>query len=150
MNRVLVTGGCGFIGSHLSLLLIENNFDVTIVDSNQNSSSNVIGKIEYLAKLKNIYRKKITFFKGDIRDEKFIKNVFENEYSKSRSFDCVFHLAGLKSIKESYQSPLEYWETNVLGTINLLKAMENAEKKVQAKVNEKKQKGIKVVSEKDW
>ena len=58
MSRVLVTGGCGFIGSHLSLLLIEKNFDVTIIDSNQNSSPHVIEKIEYLAKLKNIFRKK--------------------------------------------------------------------------------------------
>ena len=79
-----------------------------------------------LSKLKNIFRKKIKFVKGDIRDYKFIKDFFEAEYSKLRSFDCVFHLAGLKSIKESYQSPIEYWETNVLGTINLLKVMEKA------------------------
>ena len=56
MSRVLVTGGCGFIGSHLSLLLIEKNFDVTIIDSNQNSSPHVIEKIEYLAKLKNNFK----------------------------------------------------------------------------------------------
>ena len=61
--------------------------------------------------------------KGDIRDNKILDQVFISEKRNNTPIESVIHLAGLKSIKESFSSPLEYWDVNVYGSINLLKTM---------------------------
>ncbi|WP_413677729.1 UDP-glucose 4-epimerase GalE [Prochlorococcus sp. MIT 0916] len=120
--RVLLTGGSGFIGSHIALLLLERGFDVLILDSYVNSSSNVINRIKaYLDKKDLNY--KLKSINGDIRDKKLLDNIFIDSIKEKKPIDTVIHLAGLKSVSESFSNPLHYWDVNVIGTLNLLLTM---------------------------
>ena len=124
--RVLLTGGSGFIGSHIALLLLERGYDVIIFDSFVNSSYNVINRIKtYLDK--NNLKHNLTTVKGDIRDKKLIDSVFHDSVRKFKPIDNVIHLAGLKSVSESLTNPLHYWDVNVSGTNNLLLTMKRYE-----------------------
>ena len=123
---ILVTGGTGFIGSHTSLLLLEKGFNLYIIDSEVNSSKNVLKKITLLLKMTDEeFKSKINFFHGDLRDINFIEKVFCEASKKNEPIQSVFHFAGLKSVFESIKYPIKYWDNNVLGTINLLKIMKN-------------------------
>jgi len=124
--RVLLTGGAGFIGSHIALLLLERGFDVLILDSFINSSSIVINRIEKFLDNKDI-KFKLDVIHGDIRDEKLLDNIFFDSLKGNRPIDAVIHLAGLKSVSESLINPLHYWDVNVLGTLNLLHTMKKHE-----------------------
>ena len=120
--RVLLTGGSGFIGSHIALLLLERGFDVLILDSFVNSSPNVINRIKsYLDNRDFDY--KLETVNGDIRDKKILENIFIDSVKEYKPIDSVIHLAGLKSVFESLTNPLQYWDVNVLGTLNLLLTM---------------------------
>ena len=124
MKKILITGGCGFIGSHIALNLLLKGYKVIIIDSNINSSPHVIERIKKLTKISSSnLENNLEFVKGDIRDIDFIKKIFDVSIINKKSFDCVIHLAGLKSISESFRAPIEYWDTNVKGSINLLKQM---------------------------
>ena len=103
MKKVLVTGGCGFIGSHLCEKLIDLNYDVTIID---NLST---GRLENIRNFKH----KLKFFKADIKNKKKIEKYFRN-------IDIVFHCAALADIVPSIQKPKEYYESNVTGTYNVV------------------------------
>ncbi len=103
--RSIVTGGAGFIGSHLCEQLIKLGHKVFVIDNFSN------GKIKNLSKIKN----KITIIKQDIRNYKKIQKKFKN-------IDNVFHLAALSDIVPSIEKPDEYFTTNVDGTFNVLKA----------------------------
>ncbi len=120
--RILLTGGAGFIGSHISLLLLERGYDVLILDSYVNSSSNVINRLETFSD--NINLKAI---KGDIRDKKLLYTIFKDAVKECNPIETVIHLAGLKSVSESLDKPLHYWDVNVLGTLNLLLTMKEFE-----------------------
>ena len=128
MKTILVTGGAGFIGSHTSLSLIEKGYKVIILDSLINSSFESIKKIQSLST--QIKTNKvdpyslIEFVQGDIRDSHIIKNIFEKAYNSNNQIDAVIHFAGLKSVHDSINNPINYWENNVLGSINLIKIME--------------------------
>ena len=111
--NVLVTGGAGYIGSHTILQLESEGYHTIIFDNFSNSMEEVINRIEKLT------NKKQDYFIGDIRNKDDIKKAFL-EYK----IDAVIHLAGLKCIAESIRTPLCYYKTNVLGTINLLEVME--------------------------
>ncbi len=124
--RVLLTGGSGFIGSHLALLLLERGFDVVIFDSFVNSSSNVIIRIKTYLDNKDL-KYKLETINGDIRDKKLLANIFIASIKENKPIDTVIHLAGLKSVSESLSNPLHYWDVNVLGTINLLLTMREYE-----------------------
>jgi len=113
-KHILVTGGTGFIGSHTVVELLTVGYAVTIVDNLSNST------LECLARIEKITGKRPAFFLLDLSDEKAVELVF----SKSPRFDAVIHFAGLKAVGESVQIPLRYYENNIAGTINLLKAME--------------------------
>ena len=102
-NNVLVTGGAGFIGSHLVEKLVKKKLKVIVID---NLSS---GKIK---NLKNIINK-IQYYKVDISNFKSTEKIF-----KKYKFDCIFHLAGKADIVPSIVNPKEYFKTNVLGTFN--------------------------------
>ncbi|MFB3890237.1 MAG: SDR family oxidoreductase [Candidatus Bathyarchaeia archaeon] len=105
-SKVLVTGGAGFIGSHLVDRLIANHFEVTVLDDLSSG------------KLKNIpYRRNrnLSFKRGDIRDLQVVKRIL-------KGIDAVFHEAALVSVTQSIQNPLLANEVNVTGTLNLLKA----------------------------
>lgn len=111
--KILLTGGTGYIGSHLAVRLLEIGHAVAIMDNLANSKKEVIGYI------KEIAGKKPDFFELDMLDYNGVREVFGRE-----NFDLVIHLAGLKSVKDSVIRPLEYYDNNVTGTINLLKCMQ--------------------------
>ena len=124
--RVLLTGGAGFIGSHIALLLLERGYDVLVLDSFVNSSPKVIKRIKrYLDNKKLSY--KLQAIDGDIRDKKLIDNIFYNASKESKPINTVIHLAGLKSVSESLINPLHYWDVNVCGSQNLLASMNEYE-----------------------
>ncbi len=114
MSTVLVTGGTGYIGSHTCVELLNNGYDIIIVDNFCNSSSDVAGKIE------QITGKKVKFYKCDLcYDVEKLDEIF-----KENKIDAVMHFAGLKSVSESIKFPILYYENNVFGTINLCKVMQ--------------------------
>lgn len=116
--RTLITGGAGFIGSHCALELWRNGNQVFIVDNYSNSSPSINTKINELA------RREIKFIEGDIRDRKVISKIL-----KSKKIELVIHLAGLKSIKDSFDNPDLYYEINVQGTKKLLETMQECKVK---------------------
>lgn len=110
--RVLLTGGTGFIGSHTAVELIEAGYDVEILDNLYNSKLTVLDQIEEITGVRP------KFYEVDIRNAEDLAQVFAEG-----NFDTVIHFAGLKAVAESVESPLEYYEVNVGGTINLLECM---------------------------
>ncbi|CDW75571.1 udp-glucose 4-epimerase [Stylonychia lemnae] len=114
IKKVLVTGGIGYIGSHTVIELIEADYEVIIIDNLVNSS------LVCLERVKAIVSKpeNITFEEVDLRDATRLSQVF-HEYLP----DAVIHFAALKAVGESVAKPLDYYENNVGGTINLLKSM---------------------------
>jgi UDP-glucose 4-epimerase len=110
--NILITGGSGFIGSHCALELWENYHQVTIVDNYSNSSSDVKTKISQLT------NNKVVFFEGDIRNTNLISEILH-----ARKIELVIHLAGYKSIKDSFENPSLYYEINVEGTKSLINTM---------------------------
>ena len=112
---ILLTGGAGYIGSHIAVELLNMGESVILIDNYSNSSDKVIQKIQYLTK------KKIPSYQGDIRDTDLIYKILKENNIKS-----VMHLAGLKSVGESLEEPLEYYSNNLTGTISVLEAMKRA------------------------
>lgn len=113
MNKqVLVTGGCGFIGSHTVVELILNGYQVIVVDNLSNSHASMIDKIE------RVTGKRPAFHQIDLCDSEALENVF-NQYAIA----AVIHFAALKNPQESYQLRDEYFLTNVEGTRILLSVM---------------------------
>jgi len=113
--RILVTGGTGYIGSHTCVELLQAGHDVVILDNLCNSEASVVGKIAAIA------GKPPIFFEGDTRDRALLDNIFAEH-----SIDAVIHFAALKAVAESVAKPLEYYNTNIYGTITLLEAMRAA------------------------
>ena len=125
MKRILVTGGVGFIGSHTCLALLEDNYQICIIDSLVNSNIKSLEQIKKLFRKKKIdISDKIQFQKGDLKDKSFLKSVFEDANKQKKSFDGVIHFAGLKAVAESVANPFLYWENNVIGSFNLINTME--------------------------
>ncbi len=112
---VLVTGGAGYIGSHTCLELLQTGQDVLVLDNLANSSE------EPLRRVQEITGKHLDFVEGDIRDTELLDKLFSQ-----RQIDSVVHFAGLKAVGESTQIPLDYYENNVWGSVNLLQAMQRA------------------------
>ena len=122
MKNILITGGTGYIGSHTCLALLKRGFNLTIIDSTINSSPLSINRIKKILK-ENYLDKKILFFKGDIRDKKFLDEIFFNAIKRNNPIHGVIHFAGLKAVSESLYKPLLYWENNVYGSICLFEVM---------------------------
>lgn len=124
MKTILVSGGAGYIGSHTCIELINKGYSVCILDSLVNSSENVILGIKKILKLKETSNKGELFFrKGDLRNKKFLFDIFSEFKNMGKNIDAVIHFAGLKSVEESLILPLKYWDTNVNSTISLLEIM---------------------------
>ena len=118
MNRILLTGGFGYIGSHTAAILSDRNEEFVIYDN----FSNI--KLDIVKRLEETTNKKINYVNGDIRDTDKLINVIKN-----KKISSVIHFAALKSIEDSVNKPIEYYDVNVLGTISLLKAMQISEVK---------------------
>lgn len=116
MNRtVLVTGGTGYIGSHIVVSLLKSGAQVVVLDNLSNSSPSVVDRLE------NITSKRPKLIQGDLRDAKALGRLFEYH-----SIDAVVHCAGLKAVDESERYPLEYYDNNVFGSCRLFEAMAKA------------------------
>ncbi len=109
MKQVLVTGGMGYIGSHTVVELLNDGYEVTIVDNLSNAHEEVLNRIQ------QITGKTASFFKVDIRDREGLNRVFEQQ-----PYDCVIHFAGLKAVGESVAKPWEYYDNNIAGTLILV------------------------------
>jgi len=112
MKKILLTGGLGYIGSHVCIELIEKGYEVIIIDNLCNSSIKVLERIEKITGSQPI------FFKDDIRNKYGLLKIF-NTYS----IESVIHFAGLKSLNDSVDNPIAYYDNNIIGTINLLTIM---------------------------
>lgn len=110
--KILVTGGAGYIGSHTCVELLENGYEVIVVDNLVNSSEDAIERV------KKITGKDLSFYNADIGDIKRMDTIFKKE-----KIDAVIHFAGLKAVGESVQKPLEYYMNNITGTLNMLSVM---------------------------
>ena len=120
--RVLLTGGAGFIGSHVALLLLQKGYDVVIFDSFVNSSLKVIKAIKTYLNSTGLNFNLITV-RGDVRDKESLDRIFRDSIKEHNPIQVVIHLAGLKSVSESLKDPLYYWDVNVCGTQTLLSTM---------------------------
>lgn len=109
---ILVTGGTGYLGSHMVVELLKKNEEVVIADNLYNS------KIEVLDSINKITGKKPKFYETDITDIKALEKVFQEN-----DIDCIIHFAGLKAVNESVNNPTEYYRVNVGGTINIIDLM---------------------------
>ena len=110
--KVLVTGGCGYIGSHTVVELLQEDYEVVIIDNLSNSLKEVLTSIETITKKKPI------FYEGDVVDFSLLRKVFSEH-----SFDAVIHFAGYKAVGESVQKPLMYYRNNLESTLHLCEVM---------------------------
>ena len=114
-NKIIVTGGCGYIGSHTAIELIENDFEVVILDNLSNSAQENLDKIEKITGTKPI------FINIDLKDELHTEKVFfEHKDAKA-----VIHFAAYKAVGESTQKPLMYYKNNLYALLNVLSAIAN-------------------------
>ena len=111
-NKILVTGGAGYIGTHTCIALHEAGYDIVVYDNLSNSSREAINRVSTLID------QPIDFIEGDVRDTKMLRQVFD-----AHAFFGVIHFAGLKAVGESVAKPLLYYNNNVSGTITLLEVM---------------------------
>lgn len=110
--NVLLTGGCGYIGSHVAVALMSAGHEVAVVDDLSNSHQNVVDRIA------EIVGRVPAFYRGDVGKVDFVRDVI-----RRHRINAVIHLAGFKSVGESVQLPLKYYQNNVGGALGLLHAM---------------------------
>lgn len=113
MKKILVTGGAGYIASHTNIELLKKNYTVVVVDNLSNASMESIRRVEELT------GKKIHFYQADTRDYESLTEIFRKE----ASIWGVIHFAALKAVGESVEKPLEYYDNNVTGSLNLFRVM---------------------------
>ncbi len=115
MQKILVTGGAGYIGSHTAVELLQSGYEVVVLDNLCNSSR------ESLKRVEKITGGKIKFYEADMRSRADVAKIFaENK------IDAVIHFAGLKAVGESVKIPLVYYDNNIGGTLTLLQEMAKA------------------------
>lgn len=112
-KNILLTGGAGYIGSHTCVALANCGYTPIIIDNFSNSSVKVIKK------LNKILKKKILFYNIDLSNKSKLLSIF-----KSKKINSVIHFAGLKSVNESLQEPLKYFNNNIQSTLSLLECMQ--------------------------
>ncbi|WP_113919677.1 UDP-glucose 4-epimerase GalE [Alkalibaculum bacchi] len=110
---ILVTGGAGYIGSHACVELLNEGYDIVVVDNLSNS------KTESLKRVEELTGKSIKFYEVDILDRQSLEQVFDEN-----NIEAVIHFAGLKAVGESVQIPLRYYHNNITGTLILCEVME--------------------------
>lgn len=111
---ILVTGGLGYIGSHTVVELLNNNFDVVIVDDLSNTEKFILKNIE------EITEKKTIFYPFDLKRKELLSQVFD-----AHQIDGCINFAAFKAVGESQQKPLDYYENNLFSLINILQEFKN-------------------------
>lgn len=114
MKKILVTGGCGYIGSHTIVDLVENGYDVISVDNNSKSSPRILEGVE------KITGKKVKNYKVDLCNFDDTFAIFQ----ENEDIEAIIHFAAYKSVGESVEQPLLYFENNLVSLINLLKCVQ--------------------------
>lgn len=112
MQKILVTGGAGYIGSHTVVALLQQGYEPVIVDNFSNSHPRVIDRIE------QICNQRPSVVDADLRDTDALASIFQ-----THEIDAVIHFAGLKAVGESVADPVRYYENNVQGALQLIKVM---------------------------
>jgi UDP-glucose 4-epimerase len=112
-KKILVTGGTGYIGSHTSVELIEDGFDVIIIDNLSNSEASVVERIKKITGVRPV----LEVF--DLCDEHRLNNFFD----QTSDIAAIIHFAAYKAVGESVTKPLDYYRNNIVSVINLLEAM---------------------------
>ncbi len=110
---ILITGGMGYIGSHTSLKLIEEGYDIVLIDNQSNSHMNCLTRLEELS------GKKLVMYSSDLKRPEQLEQIFSDH-----KIDAVIHFAGYKAVGESVRIPLFYYHNNLSGTINLCQVMQ--------------------------
>lgn len=110
--NVLVTGGCGYIGSHTCCELLNKGYNVIIIDNLSNSKREVINHIE------SITKKEVVFYEGDVSDKELLRKIFTEN-----NINSVIHFAGYKAVGESVKYPLKYYRNNLDSTLSLCEVM---------------------------
>ena len=113
MNKILVTGGLGYIGSHTVVALQNAGYDVVIIDDCSNAEE------DFLERITSITNKEPEFFKIDLKNEEAT-----NQFFKTNKVDGIIHFAAYKAVGESVQKPLMYYRNNLVGLINILESMQ--------------------------
>lgn len=111
---ILITGGAGYIGSHTCVAFAQAGYELAVVDNFCNSSHEAIKRVQ------EITATNIPVYHGDIRDPAILHDIFDRH-----NIDAVIHFAGLKAVGESTELPLNYYDNNVAGTINLCQIMQD-------------------------
>ena len=110
--KILVTGGAGNIGSHTCVELLNEGYEVVVLDNLYNSSEEALKRVE------RITGKTLTFYEGDMLDREICEKIFTEH-----KIDAVIHFAGLKAVGESVEKPWEYYYNNITGTLILTDVM---------------------------
>lgn len=110
--KILVTGGLGYIGSHTCVELLNNGFEVVVLDNLSNS------QIDVLDKIKEICGKEVKFYEGDMIDSSILTKIFEEN-----KIDAVIDFAAYKAVGESVSKPIEYYKNNVSTVLELITVM---------------------------
>lgn len=113
-TKIIVTGGMGYIGSHTAISLIEQGYEVILLDNLINSDEKTLDRIEDITKVRPV------FHQIDMVDNELVKYVL----SKYQDIAAVIHFAALKAVKESVEQPISYYKNNLFSLINLLEAMQ--------------------------
>ena len=112
MGKILLTGGCGFIGSHTAVELINEGYEIVIADNLSNSGRDVIDKIETITGVRPL------FYEIDVADAAALTSLFAEQ-----PIDAAVHFAGFKAVGESVEKPLAYYRNNLDSTLTLLETM---------------------------
>jgi UDP-glucose 4-epimerase len=111
--KILITGGAGYIASHTNVELLKGKYELVLIDNFCNSTMESVKRVE------EISGGKINFYEADLKNYEDLDKVFKNE----KDIFAVIHFAALKAVGESVEKPLEYYENNISGSLNLYKCM---------------------------
>jgi len=117
-NTILVTGGLGYIGSHTVVELIQNNFNVIIVDNLSNAELFILDRIEKITGVRPV------FYQKDLCEAAGLKEIFDQH-----AIEVVIHFAAFKSVNEAVKEPLKYFQNNLVSLMNVIQVMQ--ENKIQ-------------------
>ena len=112
MHTILITGGAGYICSHTCVELLDAGYDLVVIDNFSNSKPAVLDRVAQIS------GRAPTFMEVDIRDRGALRDVF-----RAHDIDAVIHFAGLKAVGESVAKPWEYYNNNIVGSLNLFAEM---------------------------